>query len=113
MSRTNRATVRRTRYIDRVHAEELEFHPELLPADEPLTDAQNHRVLEAVLRAHRWQLVAAARPRLGNDRREAEDLVHDLCVEVLEGRLPLPSEPAEALRLLVGEIIDRCADGSR
>ncbi len=57
--------------------------------------------------------LAAARPHLGNDRREAEDLVHDLCVEVLEGRLPLPSEPAEALRLLVGEIIDRCADDGR
>ncbi|MGD0525540.1 MAG: hypothetical protein ABSE49_10370 [Polyangiaceae bacterium] len=113
MSPTNRATVRRTRFIDLVHGEELAFHPELVPIDERVTDAQNRRVLDAVIRDHRGQLVAAAQEQLGNDAREAEDLVQDLCVVVLEGQLRLPSDPADALRFLLGEILDRCADGGR
>jgi hypothetical protein len=113
MNRTNRTTVRRTRFIDLVHGEELTFHPELVPIDERVTDAQNRRVLDAVIRGHRGQLVAAAYEQPGADAREAEDFVQDLCVAVLEGQLRLPSDPADAVRFLLGEILDRCADGDR
>jgi DNA-directed RNA polymerase specialized sigma24 family protein len=113
MSRTSPTTVRRTRLIDLVHGEELAFHPELVPVDERVTDAQNRRVLDAVIRDHRGQLIAAAHGQLGDNAREAEDLVQDLCVVVLEGQLRLPSDPADALRFLLGEILDRCADGGR
>jgi hypothetical protein len=106
MSRINRTTVRRTRFIDLVNGEELTFHPELVPIDERVTDAQDRRALEAVIRSHRGQLVAAAREQLGDDPREAEDLVQDLGVAVLEGQLRLPSDPADALRFLLGELLE-------
>jgi DNA-directed RNA polymerase specialized sigma24 family protein len=109
MSRTHRSSIRRTPLVDFVNEEALEFHPELVPVDGRLSEAQTRVVLEAVIRAHRWQLVAVARQHLGNDRRYAEDLVQDLCVDVLEGHLPLPGDPTEALVALLREVVERAA----
>ena len=103
MSRTNRSNIRRNRFIDLVNGEELEFHPELVPVDGQLSSTDARAALDAVIRAHRWQLVIAAKNRLRNDA-HAEDLVQNLCVEVLEGQLPLPADPTEALVALLLEI---------
>lgn len=109
MSRTNRSTVRRPRhFIDLVNGEGLEFHPDLVPVDQYLSGEPGRLTLEAVLRTHRWQLVSVARHHLGNERRLAEDLVQDLCLEVLEGQLVLSSDPTEALDQLLREVAERC-----
>jgi hypothetical protein len=106
MSRTHRSNVRRSTRPSSFL--ELEFHPELVPVDEHLAGHPTRIVLEAVLRSHRWQLVSVARHHLGNERRLAEDVVQDLCLEVLEGHLVLSSDPTEALDELLREIIERC-----
>ncbi len=105
MSRTHRSSIRRNP-IDFVRGEELEFHPELVPVDGQSTATDPRAVLEAVIRTHRWQLVATARKHL-RDEEQAEDLVQDLCVEVLEGQLSLPADPTEALVALLLEITER------
>jgi hypothetical protein len=108
MSRTNRSTVRRPRhFIDLVNGEALEFHPDLVPIDHHFSGDGARLTLEAVLRTRRWQLVSAARQHLGPQRGLAEDLVQDLCLEVLEGQLLLSSNPTEALDQLLREIAER------
>lgn len=77
MSRTNRNSIRRNRTIELVDVDVLEYYPELVPVDEQLTDTQTRVTLDAVIRAHRWQLVSTARHHLGNRRQDAEDLVQD------------------------------------
>jgi hypothetical protein len=111
MSRTNRSTVRCPRIIDLAHDEDLEFHPELVPLGDFLHDSEVRVTLDAILRAHRSQLVATARYHLGNHRQDAEDLVQDLCVEALEGRLTLSRDPWKALDDLLEEVIARCDGG--
>jgi DNA-directed RNA polymerase specialized sigma24 family protein len=56
--------------------------------------------------------VSVARSYLGN-RHDAEDLVQELCLEVLEGQLFLPLQRAEALAELLREIRERCGEGGR
>jgi ribosomal protein S18 acetylase RimI-like enzyme len=112
MSRTHRHSIRRTRLVDLVDVDNLELHPELVPRVHASTEDQLRAVLEAVIRGHRWQLVAAARRHLRGDRGYAEDLVQDLCVDALRGRLPLPADPTEALVALVREVIERCEGGA-
>lgn len=112
MSRTNRSNARRIRNIDLVLDEDLELHPELVPVDESLSNAHVRVTLDALVRAHRWQLVATARHHLGNRRRDAEDLVQDVCLEALEGQLALSSDPAEALDELLREVVERCRGGT-
>jgi hypothetical protein len=112
MSRTHRHSIRRTRLVDFVDVENLELHPELVPPVQASTEAQLRAVLEAVIRGHRWQLVAAARRHLRGDCGYAEDLVQDLCVDTLRGHLPLPADPTEALVALLREVIERCEGGA-
>lgn len=107
MSRTNRSSMSRNRFIDFVNGEELEFHPELVPVDGQPSETETRAVLETIIRTHRWQLVATAKKHLRDDE-QAEDLVQDLCVEVLEGQLPLPADPTEALVALLLELAERC-----
>jgi len=108
MSRTNRSTARCRRIIDLARDEDLEFHPELVPVGEYLSDSEDRVTLDAILRAHRSQLVATARYHLGNRRQDAEDLVHDLCVEALGGQLTLSRDPWRALDDLLREVVARC-----
>jgi hypothetical protein len=112
MSRTNRTNARCPRIIDLVLDEDLEFHPELVPVDEYLSDSEVRVLLDAVIRAHRWQLVSTARHHLGNRRRDAEDIVQDVCLEALQGLLALSRDPSEALDDLLQEIIARCDGGA-
>ena len=109
MSRTNRSTVRRPRHFnDLVNGEGLELRPDLLPVDQYFAGAGARLTLEAVLHNHRRQLVSVARQHLGNQRTLAEDLVQDLCLEVLEGQLVLSSNASEALDQLLREVAERC-----
>jgi DNA-directed RNA polymerase specialized sigma24 family protein len=87
--------------------EELRHHPELQPPDEEFLDTMTRITLSAILYEHRSKLVTAARRRLGR-RADAEDLVQDLCAEVLEGDLPLPVDPGAALETLLEAIAERC-----
>jgi hypothetical protein len=107
MARTNRSSIRRTRQNDFVDEAALDFYPELVPVDVQLSNPEPRIVLEAIICAHRWQLVSAARQHLGNARYCAEDIVQDLCLEVLDGQLPLPTDPTEALVELLREVIVR------
>lgn len=54
-------------------------------------------VLDAVVRAHRPLLVQVARDHLGPRGQDAEDIVEDVCLAVLEGTVPLSPAPAVAL----------------
>jgi len=110
MSRTHRPTVRCPRAVDFVFDEVLEFHPELVPVDERLSDPEARVVLDAVIRAHRRQLVCTARQHLGKRRQDADDLVQEICLDVLEGHLALPRDPSAALDELLREIVARCEE---
>ncbi len=111
MSRTNRSNARRPRNVDLVLDEDLEFHPELVPVDEYLSDWEVRIMLDAVIRSHRWQLVSTARHHLGNRRQDADEIVQEVCVEALEGQLTLSREPSAALDDLLREIVTRCEGG--
>ena len=53
-------------------------------------------VLDVVIRAHRDQFVQTARQLLGNQRQDAEDIVQDVCLDVLEGNLDIGEDPSQA-----------------
>ncbi|HEY6460360.1 MAG TPA: hypothetical protein VIY73_09420 [Polyangiaceae bacterium] len=114
MSRTNRKS-QRIRPVDPYPflVEDPELFPELTLVSEPEpATSQQRLVLEAVIRSHRWQLVQTARHHLGNRRMDAEDVVQDLCVDVLQGSLVLSSDPTEALDDLLREVRERCDGGA-
>ncbi|HEY3821357.1 MAG TPA: hypothetical protein VGL81_29525 [Polyangiaceae bacterium] len=119
MSRSHRNTVRRTRYVDFVNDETLELHVKLVPplAETPDVDIDVYVTLDEVMRRYRWQLVGTARFYLGQNKNrsesDAEDLVQDLCVEVLEGELALSLDPLNALEDLQRALIERCKGGGR
>ena len=74
--------------------------------------AQARVLLDLVLRAHRWELVAAARRHLGKRHRDdAEDVVQDICLDVIEGRLALSADRDAALDDLMREVVERCDGG--
>jgi hypothetical protein len=111
MSRTNRNNVRSIRHDDCFFDDDLDFHPELVPALAAPAHPDTRAVLDAVIRGHRWQLVATARHQLGNRRRDAEDLVQEICLEALEGQLALSPDPSEALEDLLREVVGRSKGG--
>ncbi len=118
MSKTHRNSARILRdeetVLDAVLFEiddDLDHLPELVPVDEQLASLGTRRMLEAVIRAHRWQLVATARQHLRNRPHDAEDIVQDVCVDVLEGHLELRMDPEGAYADMLGAVIDRCKDG--
>lgn len=113
MSRTNRQT-QRIRPHDprpfRVEDPELSGLFEVVPepaVDEPRPSQETRAVLDAVLRAHRWQLVKTAHRHIRR-RSDAEDVVQDVCLDVLEGRIALSQDPDEALDDLQHEVAERC-----
>jgi hypothetical protein len=118
MSRTNRNSISRIRHDD-IHLDDplydlddqLEHHPELVPVDVAMGAPDPRVVLDAVIRAHRWQLVAAARHHLRNRRMDAEDVVQDVCLEALEGQIALSTDPTEAYADLLREVVARCKGG--
>jgi hypothetical protein len=113
MSRTNRKS-QRIRPVDPYPflVEDPELFPELALVSEPAPATPQQRlVLEAVIRSHRWQLVQTAGHHLGNRRMDAEDVVQDICLDVLEGWLALSSDPTDALVDLLREVRERCDGG--
>jgi hypothetical protein len=86
----------------------------ILAADEHPTDPWADRFIEdrwiePLFRIHGRQLVDAADLHLGGAPREAADIVQDVRRDVLERQIRLPRGPAEAVRTLFRETVDRCA----
>ncbi|HEY3821358.1 MAG TPA: hypothetical protein VGL81_29530 [Polyangiaceae bacterium] len=93
MSRSHRNTVRRN--LD----------------EAPDADLDVYATLDDVIQGYRWLLVETATFYLGENEQsdvDAEDLVQDLCVEVLEGELALSLDPRKALKDLKRVLIARC-----
>ena len=111
MKNTNRSTGRTIRFDNCLRYVDLDARADLTPANQaggPQAPDKGMRIiLDALIRAHRPELVAAARRR-GKTRHDAEDLVQDLCLQVLEGELVLPVTVPAALDLLLAEIGLRC-----
>lgn len=53
-------------------------------------------VLDAVVRAHRDRLVRTAEQLLEDLAQDAEDIVQDACLAVLEGDVTISPDPAQA-----------------
>jgi hypothetical protein len=64
-------------------------------------------MLAEVIGKHRGLLVATATRHLDGDRELAQDVVQDVCVDAIEGRLELAFNHEQALRVLVAEVIAR------
>lgn len=108
MTTHRRSHARRIRHEDTC---ELDHHlddrcSDLVPVDTFLRSSGARLVLAAVIAAHRDQLVAAARGALGS-LGDAEDRVQDLCLAALTGEIDLPSDPSEALDVLLRMAGDR------
>jgi hypothetical protein len=116
MSRTNRNEVRipRSRLFleEDPHADSDDQAAAPTPVDVSLEDGVRF-TLDAVIRAHRWQLVQTARHYLRNARIDAEDVVQDVCNEALLGTLAISPEPSEAVDDLLREVKFRCRRGGR
>jgi hypothetical protein len=63
----------------------------------PVSTAHVRVVLDAVVRAHRPLLVRTAAEHLEHLRQDAEDIVQDVCLAVLEGQVALSPDPRTAL----------------
>jgi hypothetical protein len=62
--------------------------------------------LEALIRAHHDLLVQTARHHLGNYRSEAEDVVQDVYLSILQGHVVISADPCEALDDLLQAVVD-------
>jgi DNA-directed RNA polymerase specialized sigma24 family protein len=77
----------------------------LLTHDLPATGAHVRPVLDAVVRAHRGLLVHTAEELLGEDlARDADDVVQDACLAVLEGDRAISPDAEEAFDDLHAEV---------
>jgi DNA-directed RNA polymerase specialized sigma24 family protein len=119
MSRTNRQTQRIRPHDPRPFRVEdpglsdlLEVVPEPNQLDALQPGQEIRAVLDAVIRAHRWRLVQTAHRHLRR-RSDAEDVVQDVCLDALEGRIALSGDPTDALADLVREVADRCRASRR
>jgi DNA-directed RNA polymerase specialized sigma24 family protein len=63
------------------------------------------RLLQVLICAHRDLLVQTARHHLSNLRRDADDVVQDVCEAALQGELSLSSDPSEALDDLIQAVV--------
>jgi hypothetical protein len=79
---------------NRSHAVRISYAP---VCDEVLVDA--------LVRSHRDFLVATAAHHLRSFRADAEDVVQDVCLAVMEGDVALSSDPSDALDDLVHAVI--------
>jgi len=64
--------------------------------------------LGMLMQSHRWELIATARRQVSIPRHDAEDVVQQLCLDVLEGRHPPLDDRQEMLIWLRIEVIERC-----
>ncbi len=119
MSRTHRSSARILRDEEMVLDaflfeidDDLDHLPGLVPVDHQTASPGTRWMLESVLRAHRWQLVATARHHLRNGPHDAEDVVQDVCVDVLEGRTELRMDPEGAYADMLRAVIERCKSGA-
>jgi DNA-directed RNA polymerase specialized sigma24 family protein len=69
--------------------------------------------LGALVRIHRTQLLRTARAKLGLRREDAEDLVQQVCLDALEGRLALSAAGSEVAEELREEVLSRCKSWRR
>lgn len=75
----------------------------------PITRAPEVRpTLDAVVRAYRPRLLAAARRHLRRYAQCPDEVVQDVCLSVLEGHITLAADPSRAFERLLTEIIVRC-----
>jgi hypothetical protein len=64
--------------------------------------------LDSLMQSHRWELIAAARRQVRIPRHDAERVVQQLGLDVLEGRHPPFDDRHEMLTWLRVEVVDRC-----
>jgi DNA-directed RNA polymerase specialized sigma24 family protein len=64
--------------------------------------------LGMLMQSHRWELIAAARRQVRISRDDADDVVQQLCLDVLEGRHPPFDDQQQMLTWLRMEVVDRC-----
>jgi DNA-directed RNA polymerase specialized sigma24 family protein len=64
--------------------------------DQSPTPAHVRPVLDAIVRAHRGVLVQTAAELLEHLAQDAEDIVQDACLAVLEGDLSISPDPVQA-----------------
>ncbi len=111
MAKSNRSTFTRVRpdhhfAYDYDHNLPVEIDPEpTAPRPEPLS---TRAALEALLRTHRLQLLTTARVKLGHRRQTADDIVQEVCLDALEGRLALSASGPEIAEELREEVVSRC-----
>jgi hypothetical protein len=118
MKNNNPSNARRIRFDNCLRHVDLHVRADLVPSDDVadnddfqaaqrVPDKGLRVLLDTLVREHRSELVVAAR-NLGLPRHQAEDLVQQLCIEVLEGELALPVSLPAALEVFLGEIHRRC-----
>lgn len=106
MAKSNRSTFARVRpHHHFVYDADLGIPLDIDPAPQ---EQHTHVDLDALMRSHRAELVATARRRL-RVKRHAEDVVQEVCLDALEGRLALSDDRDEVLNELRMEVIARCA----
>ena len=78
------------------------------------SDLEVRVILDAVVRSSRPLLIQIAREHLEGRRQNAEDLVQDVCLAVLEGTVVLSSDPRAALLDMLRAVAARASSrGSR
>lgn len=109
MAKSNRSTFARVRpHHHFVYDHELEIPLDIDPERDHDRPQRSHVNLDALMRSHRGELVATARRRL-RVKRHAEDVVQQVCLDALEGRLALSDVRDEVLAELRMEVVARCS----
>ena len=110
MAKSNRSTFARIRphhhfTLDEDYGVPIEIDPQpTAERSEPLSPA----ALGALVRIHRTQLLRTARAKLGFRRDDAEDLVQQVCLDALEGRLALSAAGSGIAEELREDVLSRC-----
>jgi DNA-directed RNA polymerase specialized sigma24 family protein len=84
-----------------------------LAVDEYIALHDQRATLDAIVRAHRHEMVTAAGQHLGDQSMDDEDAVQDVCLAVLEGELSIPEDAELALEVLLRAIAARCGKQDR
>jgi hypothetical protein len=78
------------------------------PFAQPAARPDVRPVLDAVIRAHRPQLVTLARQHLRSCRTTPDDVVQTVCLHALLGRFELSLDPVKALEDMKRAVVARC-----
>ena len=116
MAQSNRFTFARVRSnhhftIDEDYGVPIDIDPE--PAAPRPELPSTPTALGALVRVHRTQLLRTARAKLGPRRQDAEDIVQQVCLDALEGRLALSAAGPEVTEELREEVLSRCKSWRR